>query len=79
MSRAIDVPAIFIGVAGPEFVRHLGASRNALLAAASQAPGAANDDDLLGLYRGVIKLQQMHSAYCPGYAVLSCSSKRWSC
>ncbi|KAI5481227.1 C2 domain protein [Pseudohyphozyma bogoriensis] len=62
---AIDVPAIFVGVAAPEFVRHLDASRNALLAAASQAPGAAGDEDLLGLYRGVVKLQQMHKAYCP--------------
>jgi hypothetical protein len=59
------MPAIFIGVAGPMFVRHLEASREALLAAASQAPGAANDEDLLGLYRGTIQLEGMHNAFCP--------------
>lgn len=61
---AIDVPAIFIGVAAPEFVKHLAASQSALLAAAAQAEGAANDADLLDLYRGVIELQNMHNAYC---------------
>lgn len=63
--RAIDVPAIFISVAAPEFVRHLDASRTALLAAASQAEGAATDADLLDLYRGIIELQKMHNAFCP--------------
>lgn len=59
------MPRIFISVAAVEFVEHLDASREALLAAASQAPGAATDDDLLGLYRGVIQLEQMHNAFCP--------------
>lgn len=60
----IDVPSIFIGVAAPEFVRHLAASQLALLAAAAQTEGAANDADLLELYQGVIELQNMHNAYC---------------
>lgn len=64
-ARNIDVPAIFISIAGSWFVQHLDASRGALLAAASQAEGAANDADLLELYRGVIELQKMHNAFCP--------------
>ena len=70
-SRSIDVPAIFIGVAAPEFVRHLDASRTALLAAASQTANAANDADLLDLYRGVIELQKMHNAFCPEYVSIA--------
>jgi hypothetical protein len=62
---AIDVPAIFIGVAAPEFVKHLDASRTALLAAASQETGSAHDSDLLDLYRGIIELQKMHNTFCP--------------
>nr|CRX79212.1 hypothetical protein ls5931a1_00048 [Leucosporidium scottii] len=67
----IDVPAIFISIAGPWFVQHLDASRGALLSAASQAEGAANDADLLELYRGVIELQKMHNAFCPEYVLRS--------
>lgn len=59
------MPAIFIGVTAPEFVKHLAASQMALLAAAAQAEGAASDADLLDLYRGVIELQKMHDAFCP--------------
>lgn len=59
------MPAIFLSIAGPWFVQHLDASRAALLDAASQAEGAANDADLLELYRGVIELQRMHNAFCP--------------
>ncbi|KAM0786123.1 hypothetical protein ACM66B_006933 [Microbotryomycetes sp. NB124-2] len=62
---AIDPPAIFLGIAGPWFVQHLDASRDALLAAASGSDGAASDDDLLELYRGVINLQKMHNAFRP--------------
>lgn len=65
--RIIDVPALFVSVAAPEFVKHLDASKKALLEAASQAPGAATDEDILALYRGVIQLQQIHKAYCPEF------------
>lgn len=41
----------------------------ALLAAASQAQNAANDADLLDLYRGVIELQKMHNAFCPEFVL----------
>ncbi|KAK4048423.1 hypothetical protein OIV83_004769 [Microbotryomycetes sp. JL201] len=65
LMEAIDPPAIFLGIAGPWFVQHLDASRDALLAAASGSDGAASDDDLLELYRGVINLQKMHDAFRP--------------
>ncbi|KAK4701807.1 hypothetical protein P7C70_g4424, partial [Phenoliferia sp. Uapishka_3] len=59
---AIDMPAIFISVAGPMFGQHLESSRESLFAAASQV---AHDEDLLGLYRGTMQLQEMHNAFCP--------------
>ncbi|KAK4052310.1 hypothetical protein OIO90_004391 [Microbotryomycetes sp. JL221] len=62
---SIDPPAIFLSIAGPWFVQHLDASRDALLAAASGSDGAASDDDLLELYRGTINLQKMHNAFRP--------------
>ncbi|KAM0747772.1 hypothetical protein T439DRAFT_304877 [Meredithblackwellia eburnea MCA 4105] len=61
----IDPPALFIGIAAPEFVHHLSASQQALVAAANQKEGAAGDDDLLALYRGVVQLEEMHDAFVP--------------
>lgn len=64
-NRSIDVPAIFVGVAAPEFLRHLDASRNLLLAVANQVSDATNDEDLIEVYRGVVELQKLHKAFCP--------------
>ncbi|GAA6043218.1 hypothetical protein JCM8097_000332 [Rhodosporidiobolus ruineniae] len=61
----IDPPALFLSVAAPLFVHHLDRSRLSLLAAASQQEGAASDSELLDLYHGVKKLQEMHKAFCP--------------
>lgn len=51
----IDVPEIFVSVAGPEFVHQLSAARPLIL--------QASDDDLLALYRGTAELDQMHRAF----------------
>lgn len=68
MSSAIDVPALFLEIAAPEFIQHLDRSRSILHAAASSAEEASRTDaDLLELYRGVIDLQKMHNAFNPSY------------
>lgn len=62
---AIDMPALFLAAAASNFVHHLDALHQALLAVTMRPSSPAGEPDVLELYRAITELRKMHNAFIP--------------